>query len=218
MAIINKKVLKVLVNSLIGNSEVPLNVVYDVDDVLNNLNEYVFKQLGVTWRPRRFNVRECTDVSTEFQDKIIGMYGSPETFENLDWVDGAHEITSIEADGSAKVWINSNNFSDTIRDIKRHKILTELTEINPNRVVLQVSGSNDKKAVNADIVIEDHIINCLKYSDWAIKILIDKTWNQPDQYEIAEDFYHIIRVGSLLEANQAVREIIAAFKAEIQRS
>lgn len=218
MAIINKKVLKVLVNSLIGNSEVPLNVVYDVDDVLNNLNEYVFKQLGVTWRPRRFNVRECTDVSTEFQDKIIGMYGSPETFENLDWVDGAHEITSIEADGSAKVWINSNNFSDTIRDVKRHRILTELTEINPDRVVLQVSGSNDKKAVNADIVIEDHIINCLKYSDWSIKILIDKTWNQPDQYEIAEDFYHIIRVGSLLEANQAVREIITAFKAEIQRS
>lgn len=208
MSVIDKKLLPILVKSILDNTEYPLDVVYDVDDVLNDLNEQVFKRIGGTWRPNRFNIRECAGVTEELAEKVLKSYQDPELFKVVNWVPGYKDITKIEETNRARVWINSNSFNNDIRNIKAYRISNELSEVNPDRVVLQVSGTEGKQAIRASIVIEDHIANCLKYADWAVKILVDKTWNSAIEYGIDEEDNYIIRVNSLVEANEAVREII----------
>lgn len=200
--------IKELGELLLGHSKLPIDVIYDVDDVLNTLNETVFNKLGWTWRPKRFNTRECDDITREQQDIVLRLYRDPEMFRTTAWSDGAKDIANIENTGLARVGINSNSLNPEVVGIKRHRLLTDIPNINPDRLTLQCVGTEEKKSVHADIIIEDHIMNTLRYGEHCIKILINKTWNTSGEYPMDEEKLHIVRVDSLLEANEVIARIV----------
>lgn len=185
-----------------------INIVYDVDDVLNNLNAYVFNTLKVP-AASRFNIRECTEYTKEQQDEILQMYSNPETFRNITYVEGAREICDVEKSGRARVWINSRNLTQEIAEIKQKSLLESIPDLKANQIEMQI-GAGDKKKISsfADIVIEDCLGNILMYEKHTTKILINKNHNQAKSYGISDSKEGIIRVPTLVHANLIIRKMV----------
>lgn len=193
-----------------------LNVVYDVDDVLNNLNEYVFNLLNLS-PPDRFNIYECNYYTDEQKRQVMEAYKSWEIFTHLQFVPGASEICDIEKTRKAIVWINSNNFTEEIAQIK-YKSLTEyIPSLNKERIIMQIMNGDThvtKECIpSTDIIVEDCLLNLSKYGKDTYKILIDKTYNKSESYGSTDKDLGIIRVKDLLDANRHVEKIVQQIRA-----
>ena len=183
-------------------------IVYDLDEVLNNLNEYVYNFLKVP-SASVFNIKECKEYTEEQKVAILSMYRDPEVFKKLDLVDGGKEILDIESTGKAEVWINSNNLSDEVKQAKIQWLKEKLPEFNMQHVVMQVKAAESKDGHDdAFIIVEDNLLNLRKYSKDTIKILIDKSHNQSEAYNTSDEAEGIIRVKDLKEANSRIKQIV----------
>lgn len=188
-----------------------INVVYDVDDVLNNLNEYATAKAGVDMSAiKYFNIRKNTNIPEDGQDRLLELYGNPDTFRHLSFLDAAYHICDIEKEfDNVYVSIHSNNFAQEIADIKTSALLAEIPGITSEKISMEVGSAMSKSAHSeADIIVEDSFQNCLKYSDDTIKILINKSWNQAENYDSTDKESGITRVESLEKANELIREIV----------
>ena len=185
-----------------------LIIIYDVDDVLNNLNEYCLTKLGLPWGTR-FNTYENTSYTKEQADSLMGMYGNPETFRHLSYMPGARDIFDIEKTGKVKVRIVSRNFNQGVADVKMGWILGGIPGATSDNIEMQIGLGADKRIdKTADIIVEDCITNCIKYNKDTIKILIDKPNNKAEEYSINEGEHNIIRVDTLIDANNLIRKIV----------
>lgn len=184
-----------------------LDIVYDVDDTLNNLNDYVFGELGYEL-PDIYNINLCNKYTKEQKKAILKYYRDPNVFASLSYVEGAKDICKIEDTKKALVWINSGNLSVEALKIKEKTLLSEIPNLNPSRVVLQMVDKQAKVIISGDIIIEDSFEDLIRYPFYSIKILIDKSYNQSSIYNATDDQYGIIRVESLTEANRIIKEII----------
>ena len=192
-----------------------INIVYDVDDVLNNLNEYVFLTLGLSF-PKLYEISKCTEYTEEQKDSIIHMYKDPNTFRNLQYYSEASNICKVEALKDAAVWINSNNLTQEIAEIKTRSLIDRIPMLNSERIVMQIIELDkhktikvDKKPITkADIIVEDNLLSLLKYGTRASKILIDKTYNKAEAYGFTDRQLGMIRVGNLREANECVKGLV----------
>lgn len=185
-----------------------IKIIYDVDDVLNNLNSYIFGKLGLPWG-ERFMVTECMCYTKEQVDALLKMYGDPEVFRNLSYEPGASEIFDIERTGQAEVFIISRNFNQEVADVKMESLLKHIPNAKPDKIDMQIGSGNNKKIdESADIIVEDCIENCIRYPFDTIKILIDKPNNQAEAYGICKEEHNIFRVGSLIEANNLICAIV----------
>ena len=187
-----------------------INIVYDVDDVLNNLNYVVFESLGMLDNmPKRFNISECEQYTDEEKKAILEMYGKTETFAKTSLNDGAKDICNIEKSGLALVYINSRNFSEEIARIKTNMLLEQIPGLSYHRIEMQIGNGEGKRITeNAHIVIEDCITNLFKYPSKAVKILINRSHNQADEYGIIDEEAGIIRVKDLKSAVEMVENIV----------
>ena len=183
-------------------------IIYDVDDVLNNLNQYCLDKLGLPWGTR-FNTYENECYTKEQADDLMEAYGDPETFRNLELVAGAEDIFSMLNEDKAEVKIVSRNFNQDVADVKMEWLLENIPNASKDKIEMQIGlGANKKVHTEADIIIEDCITNCLKYEFRTIKLLIDKPNNQSEVYGIDEKAENIIRVKSLIEANALVKMMV----------
>lgn len=188
-----------------------LNIEYDVDDTLNNLNDFVFDKLGFE-PPRRFRILDCTDQYTPEQIKaILDCYGNPEIFKSLRFVPGAKDICSFEKTGKARVGINSKNFNEDILKIKMADIIREIPGISTDRIFMTLGAGYDKRPTDADIIVEDCLENIHKYSDKAARILLNRSYNQSEVYGTTDAEHNIIRVESLVEANAIIKSVVDAW-------
>lgn len=185
-----------------------LHIIYDVDDVLNNLTDRMCQFVGV--EPNTFYRIEDNDHYTDDEKRrCFEFFNDPDAFAALDFVPGATEIFEIEKTSKARVSIMSCNYNQQIVDIKMHKLLTRIPGAAPEKIQMQLLRGEDKVVdPSADIIVEDCLANCLKYPLDTLKILINKSYNQAATYNVNESAWNIRRVDSLLEANQLIREII----------
>ncbi len=182
-----------------------INVVYDLDGVLNQLNEFIFSQLGIAQKLgiKHYNLYDNTDILTGRDiNNIISMYHNAETFRMAPPVVGADRIKNVIKywPSRVNVIIHSLCYNHRIKSVKMKWIKNNL-EIHNSSMRLEV-GSSKGTIKNATIVVEDSLDQLLKYDENTVKILIDKTYNR---YYAGED---IVRVNSLNEAIDKVEEII----------
>lgn len=184
-------------------------IVYDVDDVLNNLNGYILTKLGLP-EPNRYNVMECSMYTSEQKEQILQMYREAETFKHLEYVPGAKEICDIEKSGRAEVMINSSCLSEEVAEVKLHSLLTHVDNLKESKIHFDLTNASNRKRTidGADIVIEDCLANLQRYGEDTRKILINKSNNQAAEYGTCDLKDSIIRVNSLLEANEVVRRLV----------
>lgn len=192
-----------------------INVVYDMDDVLNNLNEEVYNSLGMQHMFKlqtRFRIRENTGLFTDEQmNLVLNAYKNPEIFKRLKPAKGVERILDIEGltNGLVQVSIHSTSLVEEINPIKERFVSDNIPGFTRERLHLSL-GHNKDAFNNADYIIEDSLENLLKYGKDTVKILIDKPHNQFDSYGIKNS--NIIRVYSLDEGidiieNQIYRRV-----------
>lgn len=189
-------------------------VVYDMDDVINNLNKYVFSTLNLPL-PEFFEIKSC-GYTDEQKEKIISMYKDPETFRHLRLMPGARCITRAEKifkdkEGNplVSVWINTISLNADIVAVKKETVRVGIPGFDMSRMITQVSDGHKHILEDADYVIEDNIRNIVKYPSKCKKILIDKTHNQGHAYNIADRDAGITRVRNLKGAIRTVERDIA---------
>lgn len=186
-----------------------LNAVYDVDDVLNNLVKHVCKTLKVSL-PDRFEINLCKNYSEDEKKEVYRMFEDPETFRHVEYDPDANKICEVEKTGKVLVWINSNNLNQSIVDVKVPSLLENISDLTPERIRMEIRGRVDcnfKEALeNTDIVVEDNLLHLLN-NDECVKILINRTHNQADVYNIKDADYNIIRVNELSEAIDIINRI-----------
>ena len=190
-------------------------VVYDVDDVLNNLCEYVHEQVGTDKSNQKyFSLRECKGIYTDEQiESIQGLFADEETFKHLSYNKGASDIMKYDGDG-VEVHIHSNNFTQAIADVKTESLLKNINGLTPDRIHMMVVESSHNKEIfkNATIVIDDNINYLMAYPKNIIRILINKPYNQPSVTKIYDWTEGIVRVPDLETANRLVESFIEMIK------
>ena len=185
-----------------------VNVVYDVDDVLNNLVSHIISKLGLP-EPSRYAVRECTEYIKEQQDTIIAMFSDPDVFREISFVDGAKDICDIERSGMARVWINSCNANEKVGEVKRQALIEHIPNLSPNRIHFQYGDGLKKTPLPmTDIIVEDSFKNLLAYPKDVIKILIDRSCNKAEYFNTTDKEHQIIRVVDLNSANTLIKTLV----------
>ncbi len=185
-----------------------INVVYDLDGVLNQLNEYVFDELGISQKLciKHYNIYKNTDtLSRNEMESIINMYHNAEIFGNLQLVPGARRIKNVKnvVNNKINVIIHSLCYNTMVKSVKREWIKNNLGLYN-ECVKLEV-GSSKGIIKSADIVVEDSLEQLLKYDREVVKILINKTYNKHGKYPKVGG---IIRTKDLNAAIDKVEEIV----------
>lgn len=184
------------------------NIIFDVDDVLNNLNDYILNKLGLPWGSR-YSILDCPEYTDEQKKSILAAYIDPKTFENIEYVPGASEIFDLEDQGNARVKIISCNLNPETAGVKIASLFANIPGVSIENTELQIRNGFDKEIdLSADIIVEDCIENAIRYEPETIKILIDKPYNKAEVYGLDEESENIIRVASLLEAIQYIKDII----------
>lgn len=183
-------------------------VVYDVDDVLNNLNNIVFNKAGVEGKVTRYYTNENEGLTKSEMAEMNNLYANPDTFRILEYNDGAERICDIEKTGFADVFIYSANFNPIISRIKYDSLISAIPNIKPDNIELVISSGHKHARRDTDIIIEDSADNIMLYSDNVIKILIDKPYNQENKYPELMEVKNLIRVDTLVDAVNLVENIV----------
>lgn len=186
-----------------------LKVVYDVDDVLNDLNGHVSKLLN-TPNPDNFDISKATNLTDEQKKLVMEAYGNPDTFKTVPYLDDAKKIFDIEKNGKTVVEIHSNNFNQGVADVKRESLKKLFPNVSEDKFHLQVGKWDEKDTrTSPDIIVEDNILNLFKYNIFTVKILIDKPYNQASIYNTRDYKEGIIRVANLAEAIETVEKLVS---------
>ncbi len=195
-----------------------IRVFYDVDDVLNNLNERVFGEVGVDpAKIKYYRINKNKALTVDQATKIIELYGDGDLAYSLDLVDGANRITDIlEKFGDmVEVGLHSVSMTEAVHTAKENMLKEKLVGFDKLDVRLELCCDSDKTVINGDeitVLVEDSLENVLK-SEARYNILVDKPHNQFEYYGVdteTEIKKNIIRVYGLNDAVDTVELIVEA--------
>lgn len=184
-----------------------IKVIWDVDGVLWDINDYIYKKLGIESEySKRIHYKvELMGYSKEVEREIVRLYGDKEVFENVEFDDGVDEINKLELEGVCKSFIHSHNYTEEVAEIKRRRLTEKLVEIPKSRMRLDVLRGTEvviKELEESDVVVEDsldNLINCKA----KLKILIEQPYNI---MEMSKKDYGIDVVKNVSEAVWKIRE------------
>lgn len=181
-------------------------VVYDLDGVLNGLNEYVFRQLGIEHKLDKlkyYNIARNTHIlrDREIRD-ILNMYGEANSFISCGAIEGADRITNVEEryPGKVRVMVNSLCYSLQAAEAKR-LWLRKYTKVKEENIVLQYGTVKDG-VENADIVVEDCLKNLLDIKCSRAKILLDKPYNR-----FSESMWTSLGITRVRDLNESIKKV-----------
>lgn len=169
-------------------------IIFDLDSTINNLNEYVYKEI-VRFPFERINSYNISKngLSPEQVNTVLAAYNNPSTFAKLSPVHGAEKMRFLIKNPFVKVYVHSLSTRKEINGIKM-KWIKELYPYFDEDKILLVCGEEKKMLDDVYVQVEDCLENLMR-STAKHKILINKPYNQcqtlPD---------NIYRVESLSEA------------------
>lgn len=158
-------------------------IIYDVDDVLWPLVDRVFAKLKIPLEKETdFNFQANKLLTDQEKSDLLASFSDPQTFDQMNFYPGFEDILRPEELG-AKVFINSNSYSEAIAKQKRQQIQAVLPNLSKDRLTLNIiSDHANKKRIrpNAFIFVDDSPYN-IALSDALINILPLKYWNDTEQ-------------------------------------
>ena len=164
-------------------------VIYDVDDVLLNTNSCLCECLGID-----INTLDCWNLYNHPQrEQIMMKYHDKFIYESASLCDGAEQVLSI----AENLMIHTGCANKDTAQAKLDRLVQ--LGFKENQVILDFS--KEKQMLDCFIQVEDSFEN-LSRSTAEHKILINKPWNQKELEP------RMVRVNSLLEANDKVREFL----------
>ena len=157
-----------------------MKIVFDVDDILWDLNGYICKKHNIPFENiREFHIHDNKETLTERQQEIlIAEYAKADIYHNLDFYPAAYSIKDLPADVS----ICTNTLTGKVADVKRLRLKNELGIAQPDITVNVITvGQAKKKKLpeNVTYFVDDSPYNIMQ-SHAKENILMRKPWNITD--------------------------------------
>lgn len=189
-----------------GGCKKPLNIWFDLDDTLWDLNDYVYNKAGINGLSLSdatvFNCEYNKNLTDYQKNAIMLCYSDPETFQKLEFVDGVDEICELQDGDRANITIASSCCSFNVHQVKLRR-LGEIKRSDSFYSSLTVYPNHSRGP--GDILVDDSMEN-IRNTDFRFYILIDKPWNT-NRVEFLDvlSSKHIYRVSSLKEAIEIIK-------------
>jgi hypothetical protein len=149
-------------------------VVFDVDDILWDLNRKAAKLAGISYNDIiTFSLNENPLLTDDEKIRLKSVYGSEELFKNIEWFKNIDRINHLNAD----VHICSNILNLAVADIKRKQI-HQVLDISDNNIHLNFVTNGKVKQIPDDtfIFVDDSPYNILD-STAEHNIMLERPWN-----------------------------------------
>ena len=182
------------------------NIVFDLDDTLWHLNKKASELTGINFNKlKTFITVENPLLTEEEKTKLLDIYGNPILWNDIELIDGAKSIYSLEqlAD-DIRIYIISNCMNQQVADYKR-SFLSKEFGIPDDQIILNVSSSSKKKKMMDDvyILIDDSPYNVID-SKAKYTIIPNKPWNQ----NVENSNTKLLRIDDFNDILNIVRSII----------
>ena len=174
-------------------------VVFDIDDTLWSLNKRIALRTGIDYNKMTiFSVHDNQNLTSEEKNLLLSSYADSSIFENIEWDKGIELINELNAD----VYINSNNLTQEIAEIKSQQI-HEILNIPDDHITMNIC--NKKSDTTSKIIDDDTYIfiddspHNIEMSNAKFNIMIRRPWNEHylqsgiKSVIYADDLYDVLR-------------------------
>jgi len=190
-----------------------MKVVFDVDDVLIPLADYICETWGIDYNKLTvYNIND-NNLLTDMEKKVIlREFNNPEVFESAGFYKGIERLNELGKDKSFELRLVTESCNVDVKNRKAKLLHDALKDVqNLNIYLIDI---NEKVGFlnHCDIFVEDNVNNLLKcYGRYEYGILIDKPHNKLSE-EMASKYPKIHRVKNLMEAMDSIEELFNAQK------
>lgn len=197
-----------------------INIIWDLDDVLNDLNYTVYNELGIAdilERQTEYSIRKNLE-SGLFDEKtakeILDMYSDGELFKRLPTKGNIQSILRVKQmnglnEHNINVYINTFSLNKQVEAGKRIWLADNIKNLSDITLIFN-TGTPKPKVANATFVVDDCIDELIKYGSDTVKIIMDMPYNRGIDLKLAASAGHkFVRVQSLPEAVQYIEREVA---------
>lgn len=132
----------------------PIEIVYDVDDILWPLSRKIAKACNISHDhlTANYRIHENAFLTPEEQKSVIEAFSDPHIFEDIEFFPGVENIL-LPRELGAKVSINSNNLSAKIAKLKEEQLLSAIPGLSADDLHFNIIGYAGNKTFNAPMTI-----------------------------------------------------------------
>ncbi len=183
-------------------------IVFDIDEVLNNLLITTFRLAGIDERKvkmiRKYNIRKSNILTVEEADRISELWKYGSTYEACAPAYGIGRISRIA--NTEGVNVINHSLCENI-DAARSKINWVSRHMDTTNIKFIMEIKKKTPIIDADVVVEDNLEYLMNYRK-GVKLLIDKTYNKDEEYGIKTSDYGILRMNTTYDAIRYIEELI----------
>lgn len=154
-------------------------IVFDVDDTLWQLNKRIAAEIGLDYNKITvFSAHDNPNLTKTERDALLSAYADSKMFEDIEWDASIEKINVLQAD----IYINSNNSTQEIADLKRTQ-LHNILNINDDHIIMNIVGNDKsnitKKYIGDDVyILVDDSPHNIEMSKAKFNIVIKRPWNE----------------------------------------
>ena len=185
-----------------------MRIVFGIDNVLNKLEEHVYKLAGIDekkyYKKKKYMVEECNHLTGREKKKILSLYSDENTYLTCPAQKGIDRIGRLTNIPNINIYIHSY-CANMQAILGKMKWVGERIDIEGIQFIMEIGK---KTPFEVDVAVEsnlEYLIACKAKT----KILIDKPYNKEENYGVNSKEHGIIRVGSTDEAIKFIEELVA---------
>ncbi len=185
-----------------------LLIIFDIDDVLNNLMMTTLEIIGVPEKydlKKRYYVEECPEIFTADQKETMRrLWKDGNTYRLCKAQPGIEKLNKLLEIDNVDLKIHSFCASEDAANAKGEFIKSYINICDGN-LNLELNSKTPYK--NAFVVVEDHFQYLCK-TDSKYKLLIDKPYNKAEEYGTTDKEQGILRFNSTNDAIEFIMEVL----------
>lgn len=183
-------------------------IVFDIDEVLNNLLENTYKLAGIdvnkVSKINNYSLSKCVTLTKNELDRIHEVWKGCLVYETAKPSYGIAEIADIARVNGVKVFVHSYCENEVAM---RSKIDWVGRYIDTSNIEFIMEVGIKTPLIKADMIVEDNLQYLLECNA-ETKLLINKPYNQGSLYGIDIDKEGIIRMETTFNAIKYIKELL----------
>ena len=183
-----------------------LKVIFDIDDTLNKLNEYIYRELGIIDKlsyTKRYELTHemNTELTKDDIENIVHLWHNYDTFIKCPLDESIGEVTKLSLSDKYSVVLHSTCMNEAVAKAK-DIVMQMYLDKSKVEYIFEIDCKNPLEESFA--VVEDNLMYLIN-TNTKHRVLIDKSYNKAENYGITDEEYGITRVNSLKEAIERIK-------------
>lgn len=157
----------------------PIQIIYDLDDVLWDLTRLALQRAGLGDKKQTdFRVDRDPTFTDEEKDQAIAAFSDAQNYKDCEFYPGAEDIFDVVSP-EVEVSINSNSYSPEVIAVKKQRLIEGYPNLPiEHQQINLVTPDSNRKEIGADVLvfIDDSPYN-VAGSKAKFNLIPRKTWN-----------------------------------------